>query len=200
MNGAGLTNESSYRGGIPLGTNTSITYGSGSTSGVNYADDVTVAGLTSPNQTLISVSTAVGFTELDADGIIGMAFTSIAQDKGTTFMENLIAQGSVTADEFGVYLGRIASGTEDDSELTLGGRDSTKYTGDFVTVPVSLQEYWQIALDRVTVDGKTGGLDTPGQAAIDTGTTVVLAPTTAAKEIMNKIPGTFSFKLEGEVI
>lgn len=95
-------------------------------------------------------------------------------------------------------MGRVASGTENDSEMTLGGRDSTKYTGDFTTVPVTQQTYWQVALDKVTVDGKSAGTDTPGQAAIDTGTTIVLAPTKAAKQIMNKIPNTFGFSLEGE--
>lgn len=161
---------------------------------------MTVAGLTSPNQTFFAATNAVGFIELDADGIIGMAFSSIAQDNGTTFMENLIAQGTVPANEFGVYLGRVASGTEDDSELTLGGRDSTKYTGDFTVVPVSSETYWQVALDKVTVNGKTGGINTPGQAAIDTGTTLMVAPTTAAKEIMAKIPNALGFPLEGEVL
>lgn len=64
-------------GGEALGTNTSIQYGSGSTEGANYIDDVTVAGLTSPNQTLFSVTTAYGFSQIDADGICGMAFTSV---------------------------------------------------------------------------------------------------------------------------
>lgn len=161
---------------------------------------MTVAGLTSSNQTLISVTTAAGFEEIDADGICGMAFSSIAQDNGTTFFESLVAAGTVDTDEFGFYLGRLASGTEDDSELTLGGRDSTKYSGEFTTVPVSSQTYWQVAVDKVTVDGTIGGLSTKGQAAIDTGTTVVLAPTTAAKQIMNKIPSTFGIPLEGEII
>ncbi|KUI67760.1 Cathepsin E [Cytospora mali] len=197
----GCVHSTKYdEGGTDLGTTTSITYGSGSTSGENYMDDVTVAGLTSPNQTLISVTTAAGFEEIDADGICGMAFSSIAQDNGTTFFENLIAAGTVDTDEFGFYLGRLASGTEDDSEMTLGGRDSTKYTGSFTTVPVTSETYWQVALDNVKVDGSVAGKSTKGQAAIDTGTTVVLAPTTAAKEIMNKIPSTFGIPLEGEVI
>lgn len=187
-------------GGESLGTTTSIQYGSGSTEGDNWIDDVTVAGLTSPNQTFFAVTGAYGFTAIDADGIIGMAFTSIAQDNGTTFFENLMAAGTVDADEFGFYMGRIASGTEDDSELTLGGRDSAQYTGDFVTVPVSSETYWQVALDDVTVNGESVGDSTPGQAAIDTGTTAVLAPTAAAKEIMGAIPKTHGFSLEGEVI
>lgn len=187
-------------GGTALGTNTSIEYGSGSTEGANYIDDVTVAGLTSPNQTFFAVYSAYGFEEIDADGICGMAFTSIAQDNGTTFFENLIAEGAVDTNEFGVYLGRIASGTEDDSELALGGRDSAKYSGDFTTVPVSSETYWQVALDKVLVNGKTGGINTPGQAAIDTGTTTIVAPTTAAKEIMAKVPGAYGFPLEGEIL
>lgn len=197
----GCVHSTKYdEGGVDLGTTTSIQYGSGSTGGENFVDDVTVAGLTSSNQTLISVTTAAGFEEIDADGICGMAFSSIAQDNGTTFFESLVAAGTVDTDEFGFYLGRLASGTENDSELTLGGRDSTKYSGEFITVPVSSQTYWQVALDKVTVDGSSGGLNTKGQAAIDTGTTVVLAPTTAAKEIMNKIPSTFGISLEGEHI
>lgn len=95
-------------------------------------------------------------------------------------------------------MGRVASGTENDSEMTLGGRDSTKYTGDFTTVPVTQQTYWQVALDDVTVDGASAGAATPGQAAIDTGTTIILAPTAAAKQIMAQIPKTFGFSLEGE--
>lgn len=161
---------------------------------------MTVAGLTSPNQTFFAVTGAYGFEAIDADGIIGMAFTSIAQDGGTTFFENLIADGTVETDEFGFYMGRVASGTELDSELTLGGADADKYTGDFVTVPVTSETYWQVALDDVTVNGKSVGDDAAGQAAIDTGTTAIVAPTAAAKEIMDAIPLTFGFTLSGEDI
>lgn len=187
-------------GGTALGTNTSIEYGSGSTEGANYVDDVTVAGLNSTQQTLFAVTSAYGFEAIDADGICGMAFSSIAQDNGTTFFENLMAQGSVDTNEFGFYMGRVASGTEDDSEMALGGRDSAKYTGDFTTVPVTSETYWQVALDKVTVNSKTGGANTPGQAAIDTGTTTIVAPTTAAREIMAKIPHTYALHIEGEII
>lgn len=199
-NGCKISSTKYDEGGIALGTTTALEYGSGSTEGDNWIDDVTVAGLTSSNQTFFAATNAVGFTALDASGIIGMAFSSIAQDNGTTFFENLMADGTVDANEFGVYLGRIASGTEEDSELALGGRDSAKYTGDFVTVPVSSQTYWQVALDKVTVNGKSGGVSTPGQAAIDTGTTLMVAPTTAGKQIMAKVPNAYGFPLEGEVL
>lgn len=196
----GCVHSTKYdQGGEDLGTTTSIQYGSGATEGENYVDDVTIAGLTSEKQTLISVTTASGFTEIDADGLVGMAFSSIAQDNGTTLFENLVAQGSVSADEFGFYLGRVVDGSDVDSELTLGGRDSTKYTGDFVTVPVSDQTYWQVALDGVKINGETVA-DTAGQAAIDTGTTIFLAPTAAAKAVFSSITGSFGLTLEGQKI
>lgn len=187
------------QGGSDLGTQTSIQYGSGATEGENFVDDFTIAGLTATNQTLISVTTASGFTQIDADGLAGMAFSKIAQDNGTTFFENLVAQGAVEADEFGFYLGRVSGGTEKDSELTLGGRDSTKYTGSFVTVPVSSQTYWQIDLDGVNVGGAAVA-NTKGQAAIDTGTTILLAPTAAAAAVFAKISGSFGLTLEGQKI
>jgi cathepsin D len=196
----GCVHSTKYdQGGTDLGTTTSIQYGSGATEGENYVDEVTIAGLTATNQTLISVTTASGFTQIDADGLVGMAFSTIAQDNGTTLFENLVDQGTVTTDEFGFYLGRVSDKTSGDSELTLGGRDSSKYTGDFVTVPVSDQTYWQVALDGVKVGG-IAVAGTAGQAAIDTGTTIFLAPTAAAKAVFAKITGSFGLTLEGQKI
>ncbi|KAI1849147.1 hypothetical protein JX265_012780 [Neoarthrinium moseri] len=196
----GCTHTTKYdQGGRDLGTKTSIQYGSGSTEGENYVDDLTIAGLTSKSQTLISVTTAAGFTQVDADGLVGMGFSSIAQDNGTTVFENLIAQGTVQADEFSFYLGRVSEKTGRNSQLTLGGRDSTKYKGNFVTVPVSSQTYWQVALDGVKVGGKKVA-GTAGQAAIDTGTTILLAPTAVAKAVFDAIPGSIGLNLAGEHI
>ncbi|KAI4597169.1 hypothetical protein LQW54_006612 [Pestalotiopsis sp. IQ-011] len=196
----GCVHSTKYdQGGSDLGTTTSIQYGSGATEGENYVDDFTIAGLTATNQTLISVTTASGFTQIDADGLAGMAFSTIAQDNGTTFFENLVAQGAVEADEFGFYLGRVSGGTQKDSELTLGGRDSAKFTGDFVTVPVSSQTYWQVDLDGVKVGGTTVA-NSAGQAAIDTGTTILLAPTAAAAAVFAEIKGSFGLTLEGQKI
>lgn len=174
----------------------SVRYGSGSVSGAIYVDDVTIAGLRSVNQTLISVTSATGFSETDADGICGMAFSAGARDNGTTFFENLVASGAVEKDEFSFYLGRFASGTGNDSELTLGGRDSTKYTGSFITVPVTSDSQWKVALDNFKVHGLVAGSHTKGQAVIDTGSTLILAPPAAAAGIMSQIPGSLAIPMQ----
>lgn len=147
-----------------------------------------MAGLTAQKQALISLTQAKGFSLDDPDGLVGMAFKSLSASKSASFFENLIAQKQVTVPEFSVYLGRALSNTDKNSELTLGGRDASKFTGTPTLVPVTVARYWQVALDTVNVNGMASP-QTKGQAIIDTGTTLILAPTMAAFSIFLNIPG-----------
>lgn len=192
--------ENSYdEGGIPLGTTTSLTYDWGYVNGDNYLDDISIAGLNSTNQTLVSVTSAYDAQQFDAMGFVGLGLSSSVNDNGTSFFENLIAQGTITTAEFGIYLGRDSSGTVNNSEITFGGRDSTKYSGSFTTIPVTSEAYWQVTLDAVTVDGLLGGVNTLGQAVFDSSAIFITVPTVAAQEIMSKIPGSVGF-LDGDTV
>lgn len=144
----GCTGTTKYnQQGQAEGNTTSITYGSGSVSGANYFDTVTVAGLTAQHQNVISLTTATGFSGSAAEGLMGMAFQSIANSKQPPFFFNLINQGKVNPTEFSFYLGRAQSNTQGKSQLTLGGRDESLYTGATTAVPVTSQTYWQVAID-----------------------------------------------------
>lgn len=101
------------------------------------------------------------------------------------------------APEFSFYLGRAASGSAQRSSLCLGCRDPSRYVGAFTQVPVTQAAYWQIALDSVNVNGLSAGYYTTGQAIIDTGTTLILAPTAAAYAIFELIPDAFPIPLAG---
>ena len=48
------------------------------------------------------------------------------------------------------------------SELMLGGRNESQYTGILVTAPVIQQGYWNITIDGVFVNGKSLGKATGG--------------------------------------
>jgi cathepsin D len=174
---------------------TSVTYGSGKISGEDFKDKVSVSGLTVPHQGFISLTDATGFAQSASDGLMGMGFSTIANTGYPTFFENLIAQKTVTKPEFAFYLGRGKSNTTGLSELYLGGQDTARYTGNPKSVPVTTKGYWQVALDAVTVNGQSAGVTTKGQAAIDTGTTIVLAPTAAAAAIFALIPGAIPMPL-----
>lgn len=192
------------QGGTDEKSTTTITYGSGMVTGENFYDSVTVSGLTAAHQNVISLTQATGFSGSDASSLMGMAFSSIAQSRKPTYFETLMAQNIVTTPEFSFYLGRVADGTQGNSELTLGGRNTAKFSGPVTMVPVTSQTYWQVAIDGVAVAVAVTQLlkpvsvaGTSGQAAIDTGTTLIIAPTQAAANIYKSIPGSFEVSLLG---
>ena len=81
--------------------------GSGSIQCVKANDTVTMGGLTIPEQTFggaYRLSTT--FNDFPNDGLIGMAFGSIAKSRSRTFFENLILEGQVKRRMFSVHLTR----------------------------------------------------------------------------------------------
>lgn len=141
---------------------------------------------------MISLTTATGFSSDQSDGLMGIGFPSICNGGQTGYFFNLIKQQPDCTQEFGFYLGRSLSNTADKSEMILCGRDTSKINGTVTNVNVTKQGYWQVALDGLTVDDSPDlllDLLTSGQAAIDTGTTIILAPTVNALLFFSSIGG-----------
>ncbi len=68
---------------------------------------VQVGGITVPNQVFgISRTEALFMTYMSADGILGLAFQSIASDNVLPVFDNMISQGLVSESLFSVYLSR----------------------------------------------------------------------------------------------
>ncbi|KAF2214563.1 hypothetical protein CERZMDRAFT_82538 [Cercospora zeae-maydis SCOH1-5] len=176
---------------------TTVVYGSGQVAGENYFDSVTVAGLTATHQNIISLTQAQGFSGTGSDSLMGMAFQSIANSQQPPFFFTLINEGKVSPTEFSFYLGRQKSGTAQNSELTLGGRDSSKYTGAVTSVPVTSQTYWQVAIDAICALPQAVCLQLV--VLIDTGTTLIVAPYAAAISIFAQIPGSIPLPLGASI-
>ena len=72
-------------------------------------------------------------------------------------------------------------------ELFLGGINSNLVGGDFTTVPVTAQGYWQVALDSANVNGGSAvsGID----AIIDSGTTLIVGDSDTVAAFYRNIPG-----------
>lgn len=94
----------------------------------------------------------------------GRADLKLAQDKQTTFVENLIAAGKLDSPEFSFHLTR---GGASGSTLTLGGVNAAHYTGTISYTPVISQTYWEVQAEQPVVNGQAVG--SPFGAAIDTG-------------------------------
>jgi hypothetical protein len=200
-NCAGCAGNTRYdEGGTDEGNTTTVTYGSGMITGENFLDTVGVAGLVAQKSNVVSLTSAMGFSDPNAPALLGMGFSTIAQSEQPTYFENLIAQKKVKRPEFSFFLGRASSGTTAYSELTLGGRDPSRFIKPITKVPVTQRGYWQVALDGVLVNKAVGLGLTKGQAAIDTGTTIVLAPTVASIDIYSRIPGARLVSVSGGVL
>jgi len=162
------------------GTKTfSIQYGTGSMTGIVSQDVVSVAGVKIKQSIGVATTEADFFNQTAFDGILGMGFGTISSEGVTTPFDNMVQQLKI-APVFSFHMGFTANGGG--GELTLGGYDSSKFTGSLQYSPVTTQTYWNIGLDSVSVNGQDSGVQAQ-DAAIDTGTTLIVAPDSDAQAI-----------------
>jgi len=156
------------------GTKTfSIQYGTGSMTGVVSQDVVSLGGLKFKQSFGEADTEADFFNQTAFDGILGMGYSTISSEGVETPFNDMVSQlkiGSLFSFNMNFFANGGAGG-----ELTLGGYDSSKFTGDIQYSPVTTQTYWNIGLQSVTVNGQDTGVQAQ-DAAIDTGTTLIVAP------------------------
>ncbi|NXP14330.1 PEPA protein, partial [Thinocorus orbignyianus] len=160
-----------------IGTNESlyIAYGTGSMSGVLGYDTVTVANIEVLNQIFGLAETEPGafFYYTPFDGILGLAFPSIASSGATPVFDNMMMQNLVAKDLFSVYLSKEG---ESDSFILFGAIDPY-YTANGITwIPLSAETYWQITMNSVTISGRAIACAFGCQAIVDTGTSLLAVP------------------------
>uniref|UniRef100_A0A8C0G9S9 cathepsin E n=1 Tax=Chelonoidis abingdonii TaxID=106734 RepID=A0A8C0G9S9_CHEAB len=169
-----------------VGTPFSIQYGTGSLSGIIGSDQV--EGITVSNQQFAESVSEPGNTFLDAefDGILGLAYPSLAVDGVTPVFDNMMAQNLVDLPIFSVYMNRNPDSSVG-GELVFGGFDPSHFSGTLNWVPVTKQGYWQIQLDNIQVGGTVAFCAEGCQAIVDTGTSLITGPSKEIKEMQNYI-------------
>lgn len=162
-----------------------ITYGTGNVSGRLVTDVVSIAGLSIAGLVFGAVNArSDGMEKQPNEGLIGMAFGTIAQSRRSTFFESLIAQRKVPAPLFSVHLSRHQ---ESGSSVCIGCVDSSRTTGPVTWLPVVSRSYWTVSMDGLWVnDART---PTKLTAAIDTGTSLIYVPAALATAFYALIPG-----------
>ncbi|CAL8251615.1 unnamed protein product [Arctogadus glacialis] len=157
------------------GTETiSIQYGTGSMTGHLAVDTVEVGGITVANQVFgISKTEAPFMAHMVADGILGLAFQSIASDNVVPVFDMMVQQNLVSQPLFSVYL---SSKSQEGSVVVFGGIEASYYTGQINWIPLTSATYWQIKMDSVTINGNPVACNGGCQAIIDTGTSLIVGP------------------------
>lgn len=168
------------------GNTINVSYGSGTMSGEEYTDTVTLgSSLVIQNQGIGVASSAQGFEGVD--GILGVGPVDLTEGTVSntadvpTVTDNLYAQGTISSNLLGIFYEPSSNADVANGELTFGGTDSTKYTGTLNTVPLTTtspaSNYWGI---NQTVSYGTGQTILNTTAGIvDTGTTLLLLATEA---------------------
>jgi len=119
------------------------------------------------------------------DGILGMAWPSIAVDKITPPFQLLLASGQITTNMFAFYLAKDA---HEDGEMVLGGYNPKHFTGPIHYVPLTQQTYWQVELEYLNL-GSTSQTNAT-KAILDTGTSVLAGPVADVARIAAAIGAT----------
>ncbi|KAM8976695.1 cathepsin E [Pelodytes ibericus] len=184
------SNSTTYVGtGAPF----AIQYGTGNLTGVIGVDQVTVQGIIVLNQNFGESVSEPGTTFLDSafDGILGLAYPSLAVGGYSPVFDNMMDQNLVEKPLFSVYMNR----NEDSSpggELIFGGFDPSRFSGQLNWVPVTNQGYWQITLDNIQVGGQVVFCSEGCQAIVDTGTSMITGPSTNILQLQEAIGATYS--------
>ncbi|KII86690.1 hypothetical protein PLICRDRAFT_55605 [Plicaturopsis crispa FD-325 SS-3] len=168
------------------GNTVNVSYGSGSFTGTEYTDQVTLAeGLVIQNQSIGVASSAQGFSGVD--GILGIGPVDLTSGTVSntstvpTVIDNLFSQGTISSDSIGIFYEPSTTANAANGELTFGGTDNTKFTGEINFVPITstspASNYWGI--DQDVTYGENTSLLSNSSGIVDTGTTLLLIATDA---------------------
>ncbi|NWZ09626.1 PEPA protein, partial [Agelaius phoeniceus] len=200
-----------------------IAYGTGSMTGVLGYDTVDVAGINVRNQIFGLAETEPGdfFYYTPFDGILGLAFPSIASSGATPVFDNMMMENLVDRNLFSVYLSRDDEGG---SFVLFGAIDPYYTTRGISWIPLSAETYWQISMERysqyslpsswcfgesrltlhpsssVSISGTPVACSSGCQAIVDTGTTLLAIPIRALRTLMMRLGASSSGEISCEAI
>ncbi|KAL7878565.1 hypothetical protein AOLI_G00095390 [Acnodon oligacanthus] len=166
-----------------------LPYGAGSLDGEFGYDTVTLSGISITNQE-IGLSTnepGENFVVAQFDGILGLAYPSIAAGNQTPLFDTMMQQGLLEQNLFAVYL---SANEQSGSEVAFGGVDQNMYEGEIYWTPVTAETYWQIGIQEFLIGGQQTDWCSQYsgcQAIVDTGTSSLTAPQSYLASLMQSI-------------
>ncbi|KAJ3753637.1 family A1 protease [Lentinula raphanica] len=179
------------------GDRVSVTYGSGEFSGTEYIDEVTLSSsLVITSQSIGVASSSEGFE--GTDGILGIGPDDLTEGTVSgvstvpTVTDNLFSQGTISEKVVAISFEPTTSDEVTNGELTFGGTDSSKFTGDITYTLLSYRsktgDYWGIT-QTVTYGSTT--IQSSLSGIVDTGTTLLYLEENGFDKYIEATGGTF---------
>ncbi|KAM0788759.1 hypothetical protein ACM66B_002850 [Microbotryomycetes sp. NB124-2] len=176
-----------------------ISYADGSSvGGPVFVDKVMVANLTAEQQHFAAADTvAASISDDPQDGVLGMAYSIISNMGEQPFFQSLFMQKAVSENVFSFRLG-----DGDEGELFLGGVNEALYEGEIEYTDVTVPAYWMVqGAAHVSTSTSSNSSNTTTTTTnsdqifvIDTGTSLILAPTAEAEKFYAQVPSAKPFR------
>lgn len=165
----------------------SIQYGTGSCSGYLSQDTVSVGDIDVPAAVFGEATTVASFFGgVPMDGILGLAYVSIAVDSVTPIFDLMWKDKLIAKNQFSFYLD---SADDTNSFVYFGGYDADYTDGNFQWVDVYEQMYYMTNFANMYINGNNlwTCVLMDCTAIIDTGTSLLLGPQSSITAITGYI-------------
>jgi cathepsin D len=168
-----------------LGYVINVEFGTGGIRGeINY-ETVTVAGISIPRQSFGEITDEIGevFVQGKFSGILGLAFPKMAAFNFDPVFDNMINEHHLEKNLFTFYYS-----SDENSEVSFGGIDYSKFAGEIMWNDVIEEFYWVIEINDIRLGKESLGLCDDGcKAAVDTGTSFLTAPPKHLNKLLDSI-------------
>ncbi|XP_057583262.1 pregnancy-associated glycoprotein 2-like [Hippopotamus amphibius kiboko] len=164
-----------------------IRYGTGIIIGSLGYDTVRIGNLAALGQAFGLNKWQTGYENKPYDGILGLAYPSLAIKRTTPIFDNLKTQAVISQPVFAFYL---SDQKENGSVVMFGGVDHSYHKGELRWMPVSNAHHWQMTVNRITMGRMDIGCFNGCEVMLDTGTGLLVGPTRSITIIRKLINGT----------
>ncbi|XP_057583154.1 pregnancy-associated glycoprotein 2-like [Hippopotamus amphibius kiboko] len=151
-----------------------LNYLTGTLLGSLCYDTVQIGNLTIYRQAFGLIEKQVRLDHAPFDGILGLGYPRLTQESITPIFDNLKTRGLISQPVFAFYL---SNWKENGSVVMFGGVDHSYHRGELKWIPVSETHFWQITINRISMDGMAIACFNSCQAIVDTGTSFIVGPT-----------------------
>ncbi|CAG9320123.1 NAPSA_5 [Blepharisma stoltei] len=172
-----------------LGYFINVEFGTGEIKGEINEDTVYIAGIEIKRQNIGEITDEVGdiFVQGKFSGILGLGFPSMAAFNFNPVFDNIVEQNLLSSNIFSFY---YSLDPEEESQIIFGEVDESKYSGSIYWADVidGLEYYWLIEVEDIQLGDKSLNLCRNGcRAAVDTGTSLLTAPSKGLAVLMSSI-------------
>ncbi|KAF7631637.1 putative vacuolar protease A [Aspergillus flavus] len=173
------------------GSEFEIYYGSGGMTGHVSEDIFTIGDLKVQEQLFGEATKVSGFSNVKADGILGLGFASISVNSIPPPFYNMLDQNLLDEPVFAFYLSDTYKGRT--SEITFGGVDEQHYSGEIVKIPLRRKAYWEVEFSGLFFGDHFADVEDTG-AILDTGSSLIGLPSGLFETVNKEIGATRDYQ------